>query len=288
MQADGTITHRERVIFPASGETKGDLADYYAAIAPLMLRFVADRPVSLVRCPQGQGGPCFFQKHHGGGFGPAVHTVPIVEKDGERADYLWLDSAEGLAACVQMGTIEFHEWAAPAHDVERPDRMVFDLDPGPGLGFADVARAAREIRDRLATRGLASFALLTGGKGVHVVVPLAPGASWQAHAGFARAFAKALAEAEPARFVATMSKAKRTGRIFVDYLRNQRGATAIAPYSVRARAGAPVAAPVAWDELDGLAGAQTFAIRDARKLLDRANGEALGDWGMAEQRLPEG
>lgn len=288
MQHDVTITHRDRVIFPDGGETKGDLADYYAAVAPLMLRFVSGRPVSLVRCPQGLGEPCFFQKHHAGGFGPAVHTVPIAEKDGHRADYLWLDSAEGLAVCVQMGTIEFHEWAARMDSVERPDRMVFDLDPGPGLGFADVTRAACDIRERLAGRGLASFALVTGGKGVHVVVPLEPGASWQAHAGFARDFAQALAETEPERFSATVSKAKREGRIFVDYLRNQRGATAVAPYSARARAGAPVAAPVAWDELEALQSAQAFSIRDANKLLDRAKSRALKGWGVAAQRLPVG
>lgn len=281
------ITHRERVIFPESGQTKGALADYYAAVAPLMLPWAAGRPVSLVRCPQGRAKKCFFQKHDSGSFGPHVHHVPIVEKDGGAEDYLYIDDAAGLLACVQMGTIEFHGWGSKASEVEAPDRMVFDLDPDEALDFAEVTRAARDIRKRLADLGLASFALLSGGKGVHVVVPLTPGHSWDAHKDFAKRFAEAMALAEPDRFVATMSKAKRKGRIFLDYLRNQRGSTAVLPYSARAREGAPVAAPVAWDELDGLADAHPFTIADAARLIDRAAGKPLAGWGFAEQDLPD-
>lgn len=288
MQPDVTITHRERVIFPESGETKGQLADYYAALAPHMLAFVANRPVSLLRCPQGREGKCFYQKHDTGGFGPHVHTVPIAEKDGSVDDYLWLDSAAGLVACVQMGTIEFHLWAARANTVERPDRLVFDLDPDEAMGFGEVREAAREIRDRLAGHGLASFAMLTGGKGIHVIVPLAPGHSWRAHRDFAKGLADALTAAAPDRFVATMSKARREGRVFIDWLRNQRGSTAIAPWSARAKAGAPVAAPVAWGELDDFESAQAFSIRDAGKLLERVSGPALSGWGRADQVLPAG
>lgn len=284
MEPQAAITHRERVIFPESGETKGDLADYCAALAPRMLAFLAKRPVSLVRCPQGRARKCFYQRHHTGGLGPQVHSVPIAEKDGSVDDYLWLGDAQGLAACVQMGTIEFHIWAAKADAVERPDRMVFDLDPDEGMDFAAVRHAARQIRDRLAEQGLASFAMLTGGKGLHVIVPLAPGHSWQAHRDFAKGLADALVADSPGRFTATMSKARREGRVFIDWLRNQRGSTAIAPYSARARAGAPVAAPVAWDELDGFDSAQAFSIRDACKLLERA--EALHGWGEARQVLP--
>lgn len=280
------ISSRERVIFSESGETKGDLADYYEAIAPLMLPFAAGRPISLVRCPQGRSGKCFFQKHDSGMFGEHVRHVPITEKDGGAEDYLYVEDTAGLLACVQMGTIEFHAWGSRASAVEKPDRMIFDLDPDEGLDFAAVKAAALHIHDRLADIGLVSFAMLSGGKGVHVVVPLTPGHSWTAHKDFARRFAEALSLAEPYRFLATMSKAKRTGKIFIDWLRNQRGATAVLPYSVRSRAKAPVAVPVAWRELGDIENAHPFGIADAAALIRRSRTKGLQGWGFAEQRLP--
>jgi len=282
-----TISNRDRVIFPESGNTKGELADYYAAVAPLMLPFIAGRPISLVRCPQGRAKKCFFQKHDSGGMGDRVRHVPIREKDGGSEDYLYIEDAAGILQCVQMGTIEFHGWGARAGAVERPDRMIFDLDPDEGLAFAEVRRAAQDLRKRLADIGLVSFAMLSGGKGVHVVVPLEPGHGWDRHKDFARRFAEALSIAEPGRYVATMSKAKRRGRIFIDWLRNQRGATAVLPYSARARENAPVAVPVAWDELDGFDDAHPFSIADAPELLRRASRKALRGWGFAAQALPE-
>ena len=279
------ISSRDRVIFPDSGETKGDLADYYEAIAPLMLPFAAERPLSLVRCPQGRAKKCFFQKHDNGGFGDGVKAVPIKEKDGGTEDYLFVSDARGLLQCVQMGTIEFHGWGARTGAVEKPDRMVFDLDPDEGLDFADVREAAMDLRKHLADIGLSSFAMVTGGKGVHVVVPLTPGHSWDANKSFSERFAKALAQAEPDRFTATMSKEKRKGRIFIDWLRNQRGSTAVLPFSARARAGAPVAVPIAWDELDRVKDAHPFDIGDADQLLKRA--KHLKGWGFAAQSLPD-
>ncbi|MBT2135041.1 DNA ligase D [Croceibacterium sp. LX-88] len=281
------ITNRDRVIFDEGGQTKGELADYYEAIAGLMLPWAAGRPVSLVRCPQGRAKKCFFQKHDSGSFGPDVHHVPITEKDGGTEDYLYIENAAGLLACVQMGTIEFHGWGSKVADVEAPDRMVFDLDPDEGLDFADVKQAAKDIHDRLADIGLTSFAMLSGGKGVHVVVPLTPGHSWDAHKDFSKRFAEALSQAEPDRFVATMSKAKRKGKIFIDYLRNQRGSTAVLPYSARARAGAPVAVPIAWDELNAMKDAHPFSIDAAKKLIERASSKGLAGWGFAEQSLPD-
>lgn len=283
---DVAISNRDRVIFPDSGQTKGDLADYYAAIAPVMLPFISHRPVSLVRCPQGRARKCFFQKHDSGALGDAVRHVPIREKDGGSEDYLYLTDAAGMQQCVQMGTIEFHIWASQAEAVEAPDRMIFDLDPDEGLDFGDVKSAARDIRKQLEDIGLVSFALLSGGKGVHVVVPLTPGHSWDEHKDFARRFAEALSLAEPERFTATMSKAKRVGKIFIDWLRNQRGSTAVAPYSARSRSGAPVAAPITWDELDGMENAHPFAIDDAASLLKRAASPHLQGWGAAAQTLP--
>lgn len=284
--SDVTISSRDRVIFPEAKATKGDLADYYAAIAPVMLPHAARRPISLVRCPQGRGKKCFFQKHDSGSFGEHVFHVPIREKDGGHEDYIFVEDADGLLACVQMGTIEFHGWGSHADDVEAPDRMVFDLDPDEGLGFADVKKAALDIRRQLADIGLVSFAMLSGGKGVHIVVPLDPGHSWDAHKDFSKRFAEALSLAEPDRYVATMSKAKRKGKIFIDWLRNQRGSTAIMPYSARARENAPIAAPIGWDELADIKGAGAWTIKDAAELLDRAAGTDLKGWGFAGQMLP--
>lgn len=282
-----SISNRSRVIFPESGQTKGDLADYYAQLAPAMLPFLANRPLSLVRCPQGRAKQCFFQKHDSGSFGEHVHHVPIREKDGDSEDYLYVGDAAGILTCVQMGTIEFHGWCARTDDVEAPDRMVIDLDPDEGLDFADVKRAAKDIRSRLSDLGLVSFAMLSGGKGVHVVIPLRRDHSWEAHASFAERFAKALGMAEPERYVANMSKAKRKGRIFIDWLRNQRGSTAVMPYSARARANAPVAAPIDWNELDDFERASAFTISDAAALLKRSEGKLLRGWGVAEQSLPD-
>jgi bifunctional non-homologous end joining protein LigD len=281
------ISNRDRVIFPESGETKGQLADYYAKIAPLMLPWAAFRPVSLVRCPQGRGKKCFFQKHDSGSFGPSVHHVPVREKDGDMEDYLYVEDAAGLLTCVQMGTIEFHGWGSRTSDVEAPDRMVIDLDPDEGLDFEDVKKAAQDFHDRLEDLGLVSYAMLSGGKGVHVVIPLTTGHSWDEHKDFSKRFAEAMSIAEPDRFVANMSKAKRVGKIFIDYLRNQRGSTAVLPYSARARAGAPVAVPVSWDELASFPSAHEFSILDADKLLERAKSKVLAGWGFAEQSLPE-
>ncbi|MFS0772100.1 DNA ligase D [Sphingomonas sp. 1P08PE] len=281
------VSNRDRVIFPESNVTKGELADYYAAVSSIMLPWTGHRPVSLVRCPQGRARACFFQKHDAGSFGDAVHQVPVREKDGSTENYLWVDDADGLVACVQMGSIEFHGWGSRIEALERPDRLVFDLDPDEGLGFAETKKAAEHLKEQLAELGLVSFPLLSGGKGVHVVVPLRPQAEWPAVKDFASRFAQALAQAEPERFVATMAKAKRKGRIFIDWLRNQRGSTAIMPFSARARAGAPVAAPVSWTELRDIDTAARWSVRDTATLLDLANGRSLAGWGIADQVLPD-
>ncbi len=281
------ISSADRLIFPDSEVTKGDLAAYYAKVSAIMLPWTANRPISLVRCPQGRGKHCFFQKHDAGSFGDHVHQVPIKEKDGSTENYLYVDDADGLVACVQMGTIEFHGWGSSVATLEQPDRLIFDLDPDEALGFDIVKKAAEDLKNHLAEMGLVSFPLLSGGKGVHVVVPLTPQAEWPAVKDFADRFARALGEAEPERFVATMSKAKRKGRIFIDWLRNQRGSTAIMPYAARARSGAPVAAPVSWTELRDIETAARWGVRDADELIERANGRALAGWGFADQVLPD-
>ncbi len=281
------ITNADRMIFPASTVTKGDLAAYYAAVGAAMAPWALARPISLVRCPQGRGKKCFFQKHDAGSFGDTVGQVDIVEKDGGVEPYLYAPTIDALVACVQMGTVEFHGWGARIDDVEKPDRLVFDLDPDEGLDFGDVRSAAHDIRRTLEDLGLISFAMLSGGKGLHVVVPLTAQADWPAVKDFAQRFALALSSSEPDRFVGTMSKAKRKGRIFIDWLRNQRGATAVLPYSARARDGAPVAAPIAWDELDKVKGGNAFSVGDVETLIKRAASPALAGWGMADQSLPD-
>lgn len=281
------ISSRDRVIFPESKLTKGDLADYYAAVAPIALPWLAERPISLVRCPQGRAKQCFFQKHDAGSFGEHVHHVDIREKDGSTEPYLYVSDADGMLACVQMGTIEFHGWGSRVADVEKPDRLVFDLDPDEGLDFEVVKKAAEHLKEQLAEIGLTSWPMLSGGKGVHVVVPLVPQAEWPAAKSFCERFARALAQAEPERFTANLKKANRVGRIFIDYLRNQRGSTAVLPYVARARANAPVATPVTWTELRTIDSAHAFTIQDAATLIERAGSRALRGWGTADQTLPD-
>jgi bifunctional non-homologous end joining protein LigD len=286
--ADGVkISNPERVLFPDAGVTKQELVDYYRAVGPLMTPWATNRPLSLVRCPQGRSKKCFFQKHNTGSFGPHVHQIEIAEKKGEIEDYVYVEGVAGLVACVQMGTIEFHGWGSSVADVEKPDRLIFDIDPDEGLDFAQTRKAARDLHRYLADMGLQSFPLTTGGKGLHVVVPLTPEAEWPEVRDFAQRFCVALATAEPERFTANLAKAKRKGRMFLDYLRNQRGATAIMPYSARAREGAPVSAPVTWDELDGLQSGGPWSVRDFAELIDRASSRALQGWGEASQTLPD-
>ncbi len=281
------ISNRDRVIFPESSITKGALADYYAAVAPIMLPWCGSRPISLVRCPQGRAKKCFFQKHDAGSFGDTVKHVGILEKDGHEEPYLFVDTADGLLTCVQMGTIEFHGWGARIEDVEKADRLVFDLDPDEGLDFEAVRKAAFHFRDILKSIGLETFPMATGGKGIHVIAPLVPKAEWAEVKDFAHRLAQAVAQSDPENFTAALPKAQRKGRIFVDYLRNQRGATAVMPYAVRARPEAPVAAPITWKEMETIDKPSHFHIGDAAELVKRAASKALSGWGRADQVLPD-
>ncbi|GGE02562.1 ATP-dependent DNA ligase [Polymorphobacter glacialis] len=281
------ISNRERVIFPEGSLSKGQLADYYETVAPIMLPWAGSRPISLVRCPQGRDKKCFFQKHDAGSFGDDVKHVAIREKDGHDEPYLFVDTPAGLLTCVQMGTIEFHGWGARIEDVEKADRLVFDLDPDEGLAFEDVKASAFQLRDVLGGMGLVTFPMVTGGKGVHVIAPLTPTAEWPQVKDFAQRFAAALAQAEPDRYTAALAKAKRTGRIFIDYLRNQRGATAVMPYSARSRPFAPVAVPVTWEELRDLDSPARWHIGDGAEMVKRAASKDLANWGRADQVLPD-
>ena len=225
------LTNPERVLFSGAGLTKLDLAEYFLAVSTRMLPYASNRPISLVRCPEGDTGPRFFQKHLKKGMPPALKPVSIVENDGDEAEYLMVDDAAGLVSIAQIGGLEIHPWGARVGNVDHPERLIFDLDPDPSVDFAGVRDAARDVRRLLQAADLESYALITGGKGIHVIAPLDGKQDWDTVKSFARGVAEKLAETEPDRFVATMSKAKRRGRIFIDWLRNERGATAVAPYS---------------------------------------------------------
>lgn len=265
------LSKPDKVLFAEQEVTKADLAAHYERVAKRILPHIERRLLSLVRCPDGESGQCFFQKHESKGFPDEIKLMEIAEADGKTDNYLYADSLASLIAGVQMGTLEFHIWGSRIDDIEKPDRLVFDLDPDEGLGFPDVRDAAADVRDRLDAIGLKSVPMVTGGKGVHVVAPIRRRMEWPEIKEFAKGFAKSLEDDAPDRYIANMAKAKRKGRIFVDYLRNERGSTAICPYSTRRRKGAPVATPVSWDELAKLDAANTFHIGDMEKRLAMAD-----------------
>jgi bifunctional non-homologous end joining protein LigD len=279
------VTHPDRVLFPGQGVTKRELIEYYLAVADRMLPHVAGRPLALVRCPRGSGAECFFQKHANPGWPDAFKHVRIREKSGTE-QYLYIEDERGLVAAVQMGVLELHLWGSRADRVEEPDRMVFDLDPDEGLPFAAVVKAALQFKKTLEEIDLTSFPMATGGKGIHVIVPLSRGHTWDQHRAFAEAIARHLAAEAPDRYVATLSKAKRHGKIFIDYLRNTRGASAIGPYSTRARPGAHVAFPVSWQAVRKLKDAQPASVDDAAAKVARMK-EPWAGYFKLRQKLPK-
>ncbi len=280
------LTSPERIAYPEQGVSKADLAGYYDAVAERMLPFIANRPLSLLRCPQGRAKTCFFQKHDSGGFSEAMSRVEITEKDGDIEQYFSVHDLAGLIAGVQMNVLEWHIWGSCVDAIDYPERLVFDLDPDEALGFDEVRDAARTVASLLEDVGLRSFPLLSGGKGVHVIAPIVAGADWTAVKAFCREIANELAAREPARFVASMSKARRKGKLFIDYLRNERGATAIAPWSTRARAGATVAVPVRWRELDNFKSAGNFSVHAAAELAHGSH-DPWPEYFTLEQHMPD-
>jgi bifunctional non-homologous end joining protein LigD len=254
------LTHPERVLYADQGITKLELARYLALAAPRMLPYVAQRPLMLLRCPGGNRQPCFWQKHAREYLPEGVRLIADERYHAAGAE-LYIEDESALVSLAQVGTLELHGWTSRLPALERPDVLVFDFDPDPGLDWAALVSAAGELRQRLEAAGLAAFAMLSGGKGVHVYAPLLPEAEWSVTKTFAQALAELMARDSPQRYVATAAKRARKGRIFVDYLRNGRGATAILPYSPRRHPGAPLAMPVDWSELAGLS-AQSFRLRE--------------------------
>ena len=262
------ITHPDRGVFPDDGYTKQDVADYYTSVMKWFLPGVVDRPTSVIRCPEGTAKACFFQKHMIQGL-KHVGSARLKEESGAQATYIYPLNADSVIELVQFGALEFHPWGATVQQPDLADRVVFDLDPGDDVAWDRVVAAARLVRKLLAQLGLESFLRTTGGKGLHVVVPLNPACAWPQVKDFAHAFASTMAQAHPLEFIATASKSQRNGLIYVDYLRNSRGATSVASYSLRARSGAPVAMPLRWSELGKLKSGRDFDIRSTPKRLAR-------------------
>lgn len=275
------FTHPERVLWPDVGVTKQELGDYYTAVAEWVLPHVADRVLSLVRCPDGADASCFFAKHAWMGLDPAIRLVDT----GEGKPMMAVHDLQGMLGLVQMSVLEIHVWGSRVADLERPDRLIFDLDPGEGVTWEDIKAAALEMRARLKRLGLESFLKTSGGKGLHVTVPLLPDLDWEDAKAFTKLLAQQMAADDPARYVATMAKTRRKGRIFIDYLRNGRGATAVAPYSTRARAGAPVAMPIDWSELKSLPSASHYTLRNAVQRLSKQKADPWAEMARIKQKL---
>jgi len=276
------ITHPDRVISEAGHVTKGELAEYHAGVARFLLPTIVRRPLSLLRCPSGIGSDCFFQRNPGRGLGADVRPFEFRHK-GKKYEYLYIEDEKGLLEVVQMGTIELHPWGASIDAIDYPDRMIFDLDPAPEVPFAAVKLAAQDLRQRLEHKGQKPTLKCTGGKGLHVIVALSGKDKWAEVKDFAAKVAAEMVAAAPEAYVATMSKAKRAGRIFIDYFRNDYTATAIADYGVRARPGAPVALPIEWKELEGLESGSQFLMKD---VLERIKGKRPKRSAQSGRALP--
>ncbi len=278
------ISSPDRLVYPEMKITKQDVADYYDRVMDWLLPELQGRPLSVLRCPDGTAKACFFQKHHTAGMD--VSTVRLKEEQGGSQDYLMVKNRSDIMQLVQFNAIEFHPWGAKADSPDHCDRLVFDLDPSEEVRWPEVKKAARQLRDLLEQLQLQSFLRTTGGKGLHIVVPLDPPVPWDEARHFARAFAESLAGAHPDKYIATASKKQRKGLIFVDYLRNGRGATSVCSYSLRARPGAAVATPLRWDELGRLKSSDAFTIINLPQRLARLSADPWEDMQSVKQRLP--
>ena len=280
------LTHPDRVLWEDQGLTKQELAEFYLDIGEWLLPHLANRPLTLIRCPGGTEKKCFVQRHSWAGMSDFIHRTTIPDNSGTQ-EALTVTDIQGVIALVQSGVLEMHVWGATLADLERPDRLIFDLDPGEGVEWPRVIEGALAVRERLKALGLESFVKTTGGKGLHVVVPLKPKAPWKEALAFSRGVAEAMAADEPDRYTTTSVKQEREGRIFIDYLRNNREASAVAPYSTRSRAGAPVATPIAWEELSPDLKPNGFTVENLGKRLSSLKKDPWADIGKVDQVLPE-
>jgi bifunctional non-homologous end joining protein LigD len=280
-----TLTHPDRVLWEEQGITKQGLAEFYIEIADWILPHVANRPLALVRCPSGSQKACFFQKHSWAGLSDHIVRETVRDEDGED-EVLLVRDIRGVVGLVQAGVLEIHPWGATIDDIEHPDRITFDFDPGDGVPWDEVIAGARELRERLASLGLKSFPKTTGGKGLHVVVPLAPKAGWPEVKAFAKEVSEAMEADSPGRYLTKATKRERGGKIFIDYLRNGRGATAVAAYSTRARAGAPVSVPLSWEELTPAIKSNRFTVANLPARLSALRKDPWAELLKLKQTLP--
>jgi bifunctional non-homologous end joining protein LigD len=277
------ITNPDKVLYPEDKITKRDLLNYYEAVADHMLPYISLRPITLVRCPSDYG-KCFYQRHYNGSTQKALHPIEDT-KDEEHEQYIYLNDKEGLLSLVQMGVLEIHPWGSTIEHMEQPDIIIIDLDPAPDVSWTQVVGAAKEVRDYLQEYQLRSFVKTTGGKGLHVVVPILPEYEWEEVKAFTHVFVRFLEKLKPKEYISTMSKAKRGGKIFVDYLRNQRGATAVGAYSTRARPHAPVSVPLFWDELSNRIEENSFTIHTVPKRLAQLKEDPWNNFWNMKQSL---
>jgi bifunctional non-homologous end joining protein LigD len=280
------LTHPDKQVDAETKLTKRELADYFWAIRDHMLPFVVDRPLSVVRCPQGSTQPCFYQKHVSGNLSEGIEGIDIRgRRSGAVETCITISESLGLAGLAQMGVLEIHPWGSTNKNIEKPNMLIFDLDPDEAIPWKVLAESAREVRTRLKKLKLESFLKTTGGKGLHIVTPILPEHDWPVIKAFALAFATRMEVDNPQRYLTKMTKTARKGKIYIDYLRNDRGATSIAPFSPRARQGAPVAATLNWKELD-TPKVPRFLVADFAEWKDRLRRDPWKKMSGVQQAIP--
>jgi bifunctional non-homologous end joining protein LigD len=282
--ADVSVSHPDRVMFPDAALTKADIARFYERIAEWIMPHVEGRPLTLVRCPEGLSGECFFMKHSKVWAPPALRRVAIQEKT-KIGQYLIADTPAAVVSLVQMDVLEIHTWNSRIDHVERPDRIVFDIDPGSHVPWKKVIESARLVRQMLETLGLESFPKTTGGKGLHVVVPIVPRADWKECLEFSRALAEAIERHEPDHYTTAFAKVGRERKILIDYLRNNRTNTSVAAFSTRAREGAPVSMPIRWEELTTALKPAAWTVLTTERRLSSLRRDPWRDYWTTKQRL---
>jgi len=279
------LTNPGRILYPQTGLTKEALARYYLKVADRMLPHIVYRPLSLVRCPQGSTGACFYQKHFKETLPESLKPIVIHEEKEERT-YIYIEDLSGLIALVQINVLEIHPWGSRIDKLDSPDTLIFDIDPDPELAWENVVFAAWHLRGILEGRGFGSFVKTSGGKGLHVQMPIDPGTSWEKAKRYAQDVAVMMATAQPERYTANSRKAARRGKIYIDYLRNTRGATSVAPYSTRARPGAPVSTPLLWEELSYALGPDAFTVDDLPDRMASLKADPWRTWKQVKNSLP--
>jgi len=276
------VTHPDKILYPDPELSKGELAEYYEETAGRIIPHIADRPLSIVRCPSGHQKSCFFQKHVKESMGKGIYPVKVP---GDDQEYISVRDAQGLIDLVQLGTLEIHPWGSRKDKLDKPDFIVFDMDPGKGTGWQEVKKAAGDIKELLDSLGLVSFLKTSGGKGLHVYIPIERRSDWKEARDFAHAVSTKMMKRDPEHYIDTMSKEKRSGKVFIDYLRNSQGSTSVAPYSTRAKRGAPISAPLTWEELSSLKDPGEYTMTNINKRLSQLKHDPWQDYFTIKQSL---